>query len=345
MKKILFLVMSLFFLFSCSNEYKTFHEENNKKIESEKYIKQQVSNFSFEDVKYLSGITLTQTPDTKYLDEIAKKVENAKNRVYLEVYILTETRLQTALKKAHKNWVEVKVLLEKNVYKAPSLNKKSYENLSKSWIDVKYSNPDNYALNHTKMLFIDDEVILSTWNYSYSSFKYNKEFFLNIKNKEINEYFLNIFNADFAWEKLNTYHPNLVLSPFYTREKLDYIIKNAKKEIKIYANNIWDVKILNLLKEAREKGIIVDIIIPSLEKVSSNKDEVEFFKINNINFKHTTWKIQNHAKSILVDDKILYIWSINFSTASIERNREIWILLINEDLIKKFKIFFDKDFK
>lgn len=344
MKKLIIILVLIFSLFSCNNEYKNFHEENNEKIENQKAINDQISSFSLKDVKYLTWITITQTPDTKYLDEIVKKVENAKSKVYLEVYILTETRLQSALKKAYKNGVDVKVLLEKNVYKAPSLNKKSFDNLTKSWIEVKYSNPKNYALNHTKMLIIDDEVILSTWNYSYSSFKYNKEFFLNIKNPEINQYFLEIFNADFAWEKFNIYHPNLVLSPFYTREKLDLMLEKAERNIKIYANNIWDKKILDLLKKAREKGIEVNIILPSLEKVSSNKDEVEFFKENKINFKHTTWKIQNHAKSILIDDKILYIWSINFSQASIERNREIWLLLINDDLIEKFITFFDKDF-
>lgn len=51
-------------------------------------IDEEFKRFSFENIEYLSWITITQTPDTKYLDEIVKKIENAKTRVYLEVYIL-----------------------------------------------------------------------------------------------------------------------------------------------------------------------------------------------------------------------------------------------------------------
>jgi len=344
MKKILIL-LSLLFIFSCSNEYWSFHEKK-QEIKTINYnLDEELKRFSFENIEYLSWITITQTPDTKYLDEIVKKIENAKTRVYLEVYIFTEKRLQSALKKAHKNWVDVKVLLEKNVYKSPNLNKKSYDNLSRSGIAVKYSNPDNYALNHTKMLIIDNEVILSTWNYSYSSFKYNKEFFLNIFNEEILTYFEQIFINDFEWKKFNIYHHNLVLSPFYTREKLEYLIKNSKKSIKMYVNNIWDKNIINYLVNAKKQWLNVEIILPSLQKVSSNKKTLEIFDNNNISYKLNEWKIQNHSKAILIDDKILYVWSINFSTASIDENREVWIILKNEEIISDFLRYFNKDFK
>jgi phosphatidylserine/phosphatidylglycerophosphate/cardiolipin synthase-like enzyme len=52
-----------------------------------------------------------------------------------------------------------------------------------------------------------------------------------------------------------------------------------------------------------------------------------------------------HAKAILIDEKFLFIWSINFSTYSIDQNREIWILIINNEIINNFLNIFNQDIK
>jgi phosphatidylserine/phosphatidylglycerophosphate/cardiolipin synthase-like enzyme len=54
-------------------------------------------------------------------------------------------------------------------------------------------------------------------------------------------------------------------------------------------------------------------------------------------------KYNMHSKAILVDDLYLFIWSVNFSEYSIDKNREIWILLKDEKIISKFKEVFSKD--
>lgn len=339
-KTLLFLLL---FLFSCNNDYQNYHEEKQNLQTQNDELKSQISDFNLEKIKYLSWITLNSTPDTKYLDNLVKKIENAKTKIWVEVYIFTEKRLKNALIKARKSWVKVEILLEKNVYMASNLNKKFYDEFKKAWIDVRYSNSKNYALNHTKMMIIDDEVILSTWNYSYSSFKYNREFFLSIKNPELLKKFEEIFSNDFAWIKKNIYDDNLVLSPFYSRDKMEYLIKNAKNSIKIYSHNFWDENMLNLLKDAQKSWKEVKVIFPSLKKVSSNKEEIEELKNAWINLK-TISKPEIHAKTILIDDKYLYIWSVNFSSASMNKNREVGILLSNEEIIKQFLDIFNDDF-
>ena len=53
---------------------------------------------------------------------------------------------------------------------------------------------------------------------------------------------------------------------------------------------------------------------------------------------------KNHSKAILIDSKYLFIGSINFSSYSLDKNREIWIILTNEDIISKYMKLFIKDF-
>lgn len=338
MKKLL--IFFLFFLFSCQNEYVEFHQ--NKEIE--KQIQSEISDFSFEKIEYLSWITLKNTPDLKFLDELTQKIDDAKSRVYVEVYIFTEKRIRKALIDAKKRWLDVKVILEKNIYKAGNLNKDAFQDLEKNGIEVVYSNPENYSLNHTKMMIIDDKIIISTGNFSYSTFRYNREFFIFLDNKVLLPIFLEIFENDFFWIKKNINHSNLVLSPFSTREKLEYLLKNAWKSIKIYAHNISDNSVLNILLEKQKSEVDVQMILPDLKKVSSNENEIQLLKENNINLKIID-KPEIHAKSILIDEKYLYIWSINFSSYSMDKNREIWILIKNEDIIKQFLDIFTSDFE
>ena len=50
-----------------------------------------------------------------------------------------------------------------------------------------------------------------------------------------------------------------------------------------------------------------------------------------------------HAKSLLVDEKILYIGSINFSQTSFDQNKELGVLITDPKLINKFFELFQKD--
>jgi phosphatidylserine/phosphatidylglycerophosphate/cardiolipin synthase-like enzyme len=52
-----------------------------------------------------------------------------------------------------------------------------------------------------------------------------------------------------------------------------------------------------------------------------------------------------HSKAIYVDKKYLFLWSINFSHYSIDRNREIWIILKNSKILSDFEKIFNNDFK
>jgi phosphatidylserine/phosphatidylglycerophosphate/cardiolipin synthase-like enzyme len=56
-------------------------------------------------------------------------------------------------------------------------------------------------------------------------------------------------------------------------------------------------------------------------------------------------KYYNHTKMILVDDEILLLWSMNLSDTSLDKNREIWILIIDKDVISEYKKLFENDRK
>lgn len=336
------LLLLIFFSFFLSYNYLWNYFNYHSFFIKEKELISDINSFSLGDVEDLTWLSIFSTPDLDLLDDIVYEIDTAKHRVYLEVYILTEKKIQKALKRAYDRWLDVRVILEKNVYLAPSLNNKSYNNLKDYWINVIWSNSDNYLLNHSKMFIIDNLWIIGTWNMSYSTFKYNREFFVFIKNDKLLLNLLDIFINDFNWFKKNIIFDELILSPFSSRLKLESLINSANNSIKIYSQNFSDTNIIDILKNKSEWWVGIDVIMPSIEKIKSNLDTYNDLKKSWINV-FSLQKPYIHAKIILVDNKYLYIWSINFSKPSIDSNREIWLIIINKTIIEKILSIFDAD--
>lgn len=344
-KKIFTLIFFVFFLlifsFWNSFEYLKFHQNNDELTKENLITEKKLENFSLENIKKLEKTDIFYTPDEKVLENIVENINNSSKKIYIEVYMFTEKRIREALKKAKNRWVEIKIIMEKNPYMANSINNKSFDFFKKNNINVKYSETKNYFLNHTKILIIDDLSIISSWNLTYSTFTKNRDFFIFSKDKTIKKSLENIFLDSFSAKKIWFYNENLLLSPFYSREKIEKLFLEANKEIKIYMQYLKDEKINKLLiKLKKEKNIDIQII---LDKTAENdENNIDLIK-NWIKIKKYNWP-KMHSKAILVDNKYLYIWSINFSEYSLDKNKEIWILLKNEYILQKFFKIFKKDY-
>jgi phosphatidylserine/phosphatidylglycerophosphate/cardiolipin synthase-like enzyme len=101
MKKIISLIL-LFLLSSCSNNYTNFHDNKDNFTTSNSELKQNLSNFSLDNLREFENIEMKYTPDKKLIDEIVKKIDEEKSRIFVEVYIFTEKDLQKALIRAKK---------------------------------------------------------------------------------------------------------------------------------------------------------------------------------------------------------------------------------------------------
>ncbi len=332
----LIIVVLFFIIFTLFNywEYFEYHKNNFSEKLNKQSLTQSVSDFTIEKITDFSSIEIYSTPNKELLEDIVSKIENAQNWVYLEVYMLTEKRIVNSLKKAHKKWLDIKVVLEHSPYLAPKLNDKSYNELLDYWIDVVWSNPQNYYLNHSKIIIIDNQLILSTWNFTHSTFTSNKDMFLYINDDNFLNIIEKIFLHDFYWELSYEYHDNLILSPDYSREKLEYIIQNAGSNIYLVFPYLSDDNLLSILKNKSKDWVEISIVV-SRDFYKENKDLIEDLSKNWLSIIENN-KYKHHSKAILVDDKILYIGSVNFSEYSFDKNRELWVLISNKYIIEQF---------
>jgi len=316
-------------------------ENKEKIIKQERVISWKLKDFSVKKIRNLEETEFYKS-DKNVLGTIVHKINKAQKSVYIEVYMLTERKIKFSLFNAQKRWVDVKIILEHSPYLAKSINAKYFKEYSENWINIVWSNAKNYTLNHSKIIIIDNsELIISTGNFTASNFKYNRDLFIFSKDKNVVDSFSNIFNKDFIWEKYDFYDDSLVISPNYSRIKIEKLISSAKENIKIYIPYLKDKEILKLIKNKAKSWIKIKIIMSDFgyeNYLEENKTEqtIQVKKINK--------KLKMHSKAVLVDNKYLFIWSENFSVSSLDKNREMWILLKNKEIIEKFNKLFDSDF-
>ena len=337
MKRLLaWLVLSALILNSCSNEYLDYHKDQlNFKSESDVAAKEDVQ-FKIEDIEVRDLEVVWITPDKTLLEKLVSKIENAQQRVYLEVYILTEKRIIKSLKDAKQRWLDVRVIVEKNVYWAWNMNKKSFDALVSAWIDVRYANNWNYRYTHAKFFLIDDAYVISTGNMSFSTFAYNKDLLLFWNDKEDIAILEELFKKDSKWEKFIKCDAALVISPKCPREQFMGILGSAKESIYVYAETLDDYEIEALLVKKDKEWADVKILLWDINKIKSNKEPLERLQKLWINI-IAPKKPYIHAKALFIDWKIAYVGSINFSTNSIENNREIWMIFKNDIIVDKLK--------
>lgn len=235
-KALCIVFLPLFLLSSCTNEYWEFHETKQSNATQKQKRVEMLENFSLLQVED-RDIEVLATPDKKVLDRIVSMIDGAKRHIFVEVYILTEKRIIGALKDAKKRGVDVRVVLEKNVFGATGINSKAFKTLESAGVSVTYDTSKLYNFVHTKLLLIDDTSIITTANLSYASFTNNREFFIINTNPSDFETLQNIFLADFVGQEISESTTNLVISPINSRKKIETLLSSAEKNILLYAEN------------------------------------------------------------------------------------------------------------
>lgn len=341
----LFLVSFLLFpllLSSCSSEYWDYHNKKANNIIVQSNNAEISRQFNINKIEY-RDFQILMTPDKTVIDKIIDKINKAKTRVYIETYILTEKRIIKSVLDAKKRWIDIQVILEKNVYWLWNINKKNYEALNLAWAKAVYANQTNYNFTHAKFFIIDNEYIISTGNVSYSTYTQNREFLAIGNNQEDLKYLETVFQKDFIWEKYSECNSTIISSPNCTRAPLYKIIESAKKSVYIYEQSIDDIEFQDLLINKYKSWVDIKLIIGDINKAKSNK--VAFNKFQNIWIKIIAPKKPYvHAKSFLIDNNIFFIWSINLTNNSIENNREIWVIFTNSGKTNRYKTEFERLF-
>ncbi len=273
---------------------------------------------------------------------IVEEIKKAKKEIFVEVYLLSDKEVISALEEARNRGVDVKVMMEEHPFGGGGINPKTKADLAEHNVQTAWSNPA-FSLTHEKSIVIDGkEAFILNQNLTTTAFSKNREYDILDRNTNDAVQIRNIFIDD--WKRQNYSVPNstdLVVSPLTSRKILTSLIKKSTKTLDLEFEEIQDPSTIDLIAQmARAKK--VRVIMPPLSKLEVNSKAAKKIK-NSGGSVHFLSSPSPHAKLILSDGKVAYVGSINLSTQSMDENRELGIILSSPDAINKLSSTFEKD--
>ncbi len=252
-------------------------------------------------------------------------IQNTQRSVHVTMYLLTSKPIQAALIDQHAAGHEVEVVLNHNFSFTPNPNAAAYAALTAAGVPVHWAS-SSYTYTHEKCVIIDRSVAwIMTMNASASSPSSNREYLaIDTAAADVAEA-ESIFEADFAGTPI-TPTGSLLVSPVNALQGLTALISSATQTIELEAEELSDTNIVSALAAAADRSVAVKAVISSNTLSQHQLAAIATLKAHHVSLV-TLNKPYMHAKALAVDSKRAYIGSINFSTTSLTRNRELGLVL------------------
>ncbi len=299
--------------------------------------------------------TVTSTPGSQSLQvfvepeagetPILSAINNAQKSVWLEMYLMTDTNVISALENAAKHGLDVRVMLEPHPYGGGSPTA-TLNALTAAGVKAQTSNP-SFTYTHEKGMVIDGTtafIMTSNFTLSAISTGKNREYGIIDTTPQDVQGTIDIFNADWNRTAEHVTNPNLVISPDNSRTDFVSFINSAKSTLIIEAEEMQDSTVEQAIASAAQRGVNVQVILPKPQSGStdSNAAGIAVIKAGGAQVKEDPQLIM-HAKMMVADGTHAYVGSINISSNSFDNNRELGVLFSDATIIAKLNSTFQSD--
>jgi cardiolipin synthase A/B len=272
--------------------------------------------------------TLVTMPDNG-LTAIYNLLSSAAKTIDMTMYELTDTQVTSILTTAASNGITVRVILDQNNEK--NNNTTAYNTLSQGGVQVHWANP-TYACTHQKTITVDSATsAIMTLNLTPEDYPTTRDFAVITTDTNDIAAIETTFAADFTNAAITPpTGDNLVWSPTNSRASLLGIINNAQTSLLIAQEEMADDQIESALESALQRGISLTLVQENLtgsytsilQTLAGDGAQIATYSSK------TGYYI--HAKAILADygtpQAALFLGSENFSTASLDDNRELGLI-------------------
>lgn len=252
-------------------------------------------------------------------------IDSATASVHMTMYLLTDRDVIDALVRAHGRGADVRVILNQDFPPGFVDNASAFTELAAAGIQVHWA-PSRFQLTHEKCVIIDArEAWIMTMNATTSSPSSNREYLavdhepVDVRDAEM------IFEADFADRDVPSYAGPLLVSPLNVQARLFDLLTHATSSIDLEGEELSDTNVVNALVGAHGRGVVVRVLLEGGSLTSAQQAAVTNLTNAGIPVRQLTTP-DIHAKAIVVDGALAYVGSINFTSASITRNRELGIV-------------------
>ena len=266
-------------------------------------------------------------------------INGATKMVRVYSYLMGTGGILNALKQKAGSGVEVRILFDVG----QDGNKTYFTELMNAGAKVAWSET-KYTHMHAKTIIADDrEAVISTGNYSYTySINRNRDFVAHTSDPDDLADLVGLFDTD--WDRRPPSLPctRLLVSPINARTRLLELIKSAKTTLLIESMQFAETSVRDAVSQRKQAGVEVRVLMADADWVNANADAAKYLSNQSI---PARWMKDPgvHVKSIMVDGERAYLGSINLSYTSLDKNREVGVVVLDKAQVQRMTSTFEKD--
>lgn len=281
---------------------------------------------------------------------VVEAIDGAQRSVWVQIYMMTDPQVIEALGRAAGRGLDVRVMLEESPYNpgnpnsALSGNQKVATQLEQLGVKVAWTNPA-FNFTHAKSMLVDGNVAyVLSYNLTKAATEDNREFAIVDRAMSDVEEFKRIFLADWERRPYQPLDPDLVVSPNNARWRILGVMEQARKELLVGVEVISDPEVVATLIEKRRAGVDVRVLVGGVKKVPANLPAARALLAGGVPTR-SQGRPYLHAKYVIADGQAAYMGSINFSTNSLDENRELGLLIAEAGAIETMRGTWFKDWE
>jgi cardiolipin synthase A/B len=262
---------------------------------------------------------------------VYRLISQAKHSIDLTMFELKDTTAEHDLGAAAKRGVSVRVILDE---REKSSNTDAANYLTSHGAKVVWSST-MYQYTHQKTLVTDqDKAMIMSANLTSQYYATTRDFLVQDNQKADITAIVKVFDADFAHQSVTPSDGHdLVWSPTDATDRLLALINGAKKNLRVYFEELSSSRIVTALVNAAKRGVGLQLVGEDQDH-SYDKEFTELAAAGaHISYFHSSTGYYIHAKMVEADygtkNAAMFIGSENMTTSSLTRNRELGLIISN----------------
>ena len=269
-----------------------------------------------------------------YVDALA----SAEHSIRLQVYLMGYGGILDTLKAKAAQGIDVKVILDQS---KKSTNQKYFDQLTAAGAQVKWSDP-KFTYMHSKMFVVDDRVAtMSTGNYSKDySIELERNFVAVDRDPADLADLIALFDADWNATTPDMGCTRMVISPINARERILDLIASAESTLTVHSMQFGDRDVRDAVKARKLAGVDVRVMLADPSWIDANADAATFLADLGVPVKTMP---HLHTKAIVADGERAYVGSENLSWTSLDKNREVGVVVVEPESIAPLAETFEQD--
>lgn len=278
---------------------------------------------------------LPEAGEAAFVDEMVK----AKTSIDVMVYQMGYGGVLDTLTAKAKAGVKVRVILD---LAQKSVNQKYHDTLTAAGAEVAWSDPD-FTYMHAKLIVIDGAVaLISTGNYLKSFMLKERNFVVTNRDPWDLANLSALFQSDWDQVSPKLDCTRLLVSPVNAKQRILALIDSATSTLVVESMQFGDTSVRNAVAARKAAGVDVRVLLASPSWIDANQSAATFLAANGIPARWLSTP-SVHVKSIVADGARAFAGSENLSYTSLNKNREVGVVLTEAPAVATIVSTFEKD--